>query len=71
MNHLNEIKQNYFSHFRDSMVFCGKSLKASFYFLIHAFYPDIFIKHGSTEIAELNSTIVEKYTKYTEYTSEN
>ncbi len=59
--HLNEISQTYFRHFRDSIVFCGKSLKASFYFFVHAFYPDVFTKHGSMVITELNCIIVEKY----------
>ena len=65
-NHLNIINQSYCSHFCDAMKYCGISLKASFFFFIHAFWPDFFISNGSEAIFRLNDIIVEKYRIFNE-----
>jgi hypothetical protein len=40
--HLQETEQTYIFHFFNAMNYSYISLKASFYFFIHAFYPDFF-----------------------------
>ena len=60
------MKQNYFEHGKDSLYYSYISGKASFYFLIHALYPDVYLTNGSKTINDLNATIMQKYfsTKY-------
>lgn len=58
--HLNTIDQNYGGHWCDAMKYCGMCLKAGFFFFIHAFLPDCFVKNGSTTIFKLNDIIMEK-----------
>lgn len=60
-NHLNEVDQDYWAHFRDSIKYCGMSLKSAFFFFIHSMWPDLFIKNGSETILELSNIITEKY----------
>ena len=64
--HLNIINQNYISHFYDAMKYCGMAYKASFFFFVHAFWPDFFISNGSETIFKLNDIIVEKYRIFNE-----
>jgi hypothetical protein len=59
--HLNKINQTYFKHFYNSIGYCGKSIKASFYFLCHAIYPDIFEFSGSDTINELSDVLKMKF----------
>ena len=59
--HLTKINQTYLSHFIDAFSYFRKSFKASFYFLAHAIYPDVFEYNGSNEITELYEIIQEKY----------
>jgi len=59
--HLNINNQTYFQHFKDAIAYSFDSFKCSFYFLIHAIYPDLFITKGSEEITKLNEKIKEKY----------
>ena len=59
--HLEFANQTYFEHFKDSMYFSFKALKASCCFFIHACYPSSFEKNGSNEIYELNEIIKSKY----------
>ncbi len=51
--HLKEVKQNYIEHFFNAMLYSFLSLKASFYFFIHAIWPDIFQIDGSRQILYL------------------
>jgi hypothetical protein len=60
-NHLNQVEQTYYQHFQESIGYSFKSLKASFCFLCHAFWPDIFVTSGSSYIVQLNDTIQAKY----------
>ena len=62
--HLNKINQTYFKHFYDSIGYCGKSIKASFYFLCHAICPDIFEFSGSDTINELSDVLKMKLKKF-------
>ena len=64
--HLNDINQIYFQHFSDSIGYCGKSIKASFYFLCHAIWPDIFEFSGSDTINELSDVLRFKLRKFKE-----
>jgi hypothetical protein len=61
--HLIKANQTYFEHFQDSLFYFRKSLKATFYFFVHALYPDLFEFSGSKEIFELHEAIVNKYKK--------
>lgn len=60
-NHLEQVGQTYYEHFVDSISFSFNSFKASFFFLFHAFYPDIFVKSGSNQINYLHNKIQNKY----------
>ena len=44
----------YFEHMTGALYYSLLSLQASFAFLIHAFYPDIFTETGSNIINKLN-----------------
>jgi hypothetical protein len=55
--HLREVKQGYFEHFINAMSYCLISLTASFYFLVHAIWPDIFEFNGSRQIRYLNDAL--------------
>ena len=59
--HLEFAGQTYFEHFKDAMKYSYKSLKASFYFFVHALIPDVFAQSGSKCVHELSDTIKEKY----------
>ena len=59
--HLEYANQTYMEHFKDSTSYAWKSLKASFYFTMHAFFPDCYEKNGSNEINELHIIIRNKY----------
>lgn len=64
--HLNNINQTYFRHFYDSIGYCGKSIRASFYFLCHAICPDIFEFSGSDTINELSDVLKLKLQNFKE-----
>lgn len=53
-SHLEEYNITYCEHFKRSMSFAGKSLKASVIFVIHAFCPNVFTDTGSNIIKKLN-----------------
>jgi hypothetical protein len=61
--HLVFANQTYWQHFCDSFGYFKTSLRAAFYFLSHAFWPDIFEQSGSKTISELNDKIRTKYVK--------
>jgi len=50
----------YGEHFLHSMSYCFMSLSASFYFFIHAIYPDAFEFDGSRQIRYLNELLSTK-----------
>ena len=52
--HLKENNIGYFNHMFNSLIYSKESFKASIYFFIHAFFPDIFEYSGSTIIKKLN-----------------
>jgi hypothetical protein len=56
-NHLNDKKCSYIKHFKHASYYSCMSFKASFYFLVHAFYPDFYTETGSTTIDLLNNEI--------------
>lgn len=61
--HLIFANQTYWEHFCDSLSYFKSSICASFYFLCHAFFPDICEQSGSKKINELNDKIQVKYIK--------
>lgn len=61
--HLEKVKQNYFEHFCDSIIYFFYSMKASYFFLIHSIYPDFYETAGSGQIHDLYLIILEKYKK--------
>ena len=60
-SHLSKANQTYFQHFRDSIVYCGMSLQASLFFLIHSFIPDYCETRGSNMINKIHNIIKNKY----------
>jgi hypothetical protein len=60
MSHLQEANQTYFQHFKDSIGYSFTSLKCSFYFAVHAFFPGMCQSSGSTAVKELNETLQKK-----------
>ena len=63
MNHLIKVRQPYKVHFKDALYYSMLSLKASYYFFVHAIYPDIYTNHGSNTINFLNYVIKKKIQK--------
>lgn len=59
--HLKKNNQTYFEHLSESLSYSGQSFKASLYFLVHAFIPDIFQYNGSATIYSLTDSIKTKY----------
>lgn len=59
-HHLQDVYQSYFSHMYDALLYSFISFQASFFFFVHAFYPDLFICHGSDTIHHLYQTIQKK-----------
>lgn len=59
-SHLIKIKQGYASHFHDAFSYSCHALQASFYFFIHALYPDLFEVKGSQKIFYLNDMLRKK-----------
>lgn len=55
--HLESKKLNYGEHFKQSMKFCGKSLKCSFFFFVHSFNPNACVHKGSDNVRELHSQL--------------
>jgi hypothetical protein len=53
--HLKQIKLSYKTHFIEAMKYSYETQKASFYFFIHAFYPDAFVNDGSKIIKNLHN----------------
>jgi hypothetical protein len=53
-NHLDVVGKTYTEHFSDSISYSWKCCKSSFYFLVHAIYPDIFKTSGSDTILNLS-----------------
>lgn len=58
--HLTEVNQEYDNHFKDAMHYSWLSLKSSFFFFIHAIYPDAFKSNGSENIKKINTIIQDK-----------
>ena len=60
-SHLFFSNQTYIDHFKDSIQYSFRALKAGVYFLIHAIVPDFYVSAGSEEIHELEVIIQHKY----------
>ena len=63
MDHLTRVKQDYWSHCFDAMAYSFTALKASFYFFVHAIFPDLFEFDGSREIEKLDNILISKKKK--------
>jgi hypothetical protein len=62
-SHLKRVNQSYIEHFRDSFTYSLMCFKASFYFLIHSLWPDLYEFDGSLTIKKLINSIQEKSLK--------
>ena len=60
MTHLQIINQTYCEHFQDAVSYGFSAWKASIYFFIHAFFPDIFLFNGSQTIFKLHDNLIYK-----------
>lgn len=67
MTHLEQNNQTYWEHNKDALSYSKKAIKASFYFLIHAFFPEKYKSNGSREISNINSSIQMKMDSLNEY----
>lgn len=59
-SHLTRVKQGYWDHFFDAILYSFIAFKASCYFFVHAFWPDLFEFNGSREIEYLNNILISK-----------
>jgi hypothetical protein len=55
--HLQNIHQSYILHFKNAISYSLQCQKASLFFVIHAVYPDVFVKDGSNEIKKLQDRL--------------
>ena len=55
--HLGALNMTYIKHLKMSMNYSFYSLKSSYYFFIHALYPDIYLQDGSKNIHNLSNVI--------------
>ncbi len=63
-HHLLKAKQSYWSHLYDALGYSILSLKASFVFLVHGIYPDLWEWEGGLIIQKIFITIENKKRKY-------
>jgi len=56
-NHLKEVGESYFKHFRMSMTFAIKTLVIATIFMVHAVLPCVFKKTGSNKLQALIGSI--------------
>jgi hypothetical protein len=57
MGHLQDNGLSYFKHLKYSLSYAFISFKATFYFTIHAFCPDVYTTSGSETVDTLNQNI--------------
>ncbi len=57
MGHLEDIKMNYFTHFKHSITYSLESCCAGVVFFIHGLFPNTFIATGSSKIRNLHKLI--------------
>ncbi len=55
--HLQKINQTYFQHLQNAFSYAAQCQKASLYFMVHAFYPDMFVDDGSTMVRRLHERL--------------
>lgn len=65
--HLNYVKQTYCEHFIDAISYSCTAFKATCYFFVHAFWPDLFEFDGSREIEKLNDILAYKRKQLTSH----
>jgi Family of unknown function (DUF6356) len=73
IKHLEDNNQTYKQHMKDALKYSFASLRASWYFLVHALVPSLYTKEGSSTINELDKQLEQKkavsrnaiYKKYT------
>lgn len=62
--HLNHLNVSYTKHFKHSICYSLMSLKCSYYFFIHALYPDVYVTSGSDTIKKLHNIISDNKKEY-------
>lgn len=58
--HLDTAQQCYTEHFKDSFSYSWTAFKSSFYFFIHAVWPNAYQYKGSQTIHKLNTKLQNK-----------
>lgn len=59
--HLRFMGQSYWKHFQQTMTHSGRCVKCSFYFFMHALWPDWYQHTASDIIVQLNDEILAGY----------
>ncbi len=60
-DHLSSVKMGYFSHMLHAFKYAAKSAVASFIFVIHGIYPDVFTHMGYVLVREVVDEIDSYY----------
>lgn len=63
-HHLKIVKQTYLEHLYNAISYSFISCKASYFFFIHAIFPDLFEFNGSREIERLHNILIDKKDKF-------
>lgn len=63
MGHLEDVVSDYYSHLKNALYYSFESCISGVIFLIHGFYPDVFVSAGSEKISKLNKQIEEDIKK--------
>ena len=58
--HLEHVKESYWVHFKHSITFAFLAAKSSFFFIVHAFWPDLFQTSGSDTIFKLTNKMTKR-----------
>lgn len=58
--HLEHVKESYWVHFKHSMTCAFLAAKCTFFFIVHAFWPDVFQTSGSDTIFRLTNKMTKR-----------
>jgi hypothetical protein len=58
--HLEHVKESYWVHFKHSMTYAFLAAKCTFFFIVHAFWPDVFQTSGSDTIFRLTNKMTKR-----------
>lgn len=63
ISHLKTINQTYGQHMLNALKYSALCQKASFFFLIHAIIPDVFVDNGSKTIRQIQDILAQQQNK--------